>query len=107
MKNGLRLLIICLLLSTETKAYTQQDLLHLQMAYPHQIKTFSGPFLIWQDGSRMAIGKAHQSQPEKLSSPTLADQLDDMHYVPGKPADTRTYQPRNDAGRVRYEPFFK
>lgn len=44
---------------------------------------------------------------EKLDKPYLADQIENIRYVPGIPSNIVNYTPKDDPGRIRYEPFFR
>ncbi|MGQ3888668.1 M15 family metallopeptidase [Legionella sp. CNM-1927-20] len=85
------------------------DLSHLQQAYPEYIKSISKDYIVWADDTYMDAtdGKINKTPQEKLDSPSLNDQIEDVCYEPGIPRTFKTYQPKNDPGRVRYEPFFR
>lgn len=102
------LTLTSLLLLTFTTYAVVNNVSRLQRAYPNQIQSASQQTLIWQDGTKMAVddGNHHKTQQQTLDAPSLLDQLQ-TQYVPGIPANTSTFKPSNDAGRVRYESFFK
>lgn len=85
------------------------ELKHLQLAYPHTLLRVSEQQLIWMDGSSMPVrkGKSTKTTQEKLETPDLFDQIHNVAYFPGFPADLAFFSPRSDPGRIRYEPFFK
>lgn len=100
-------IIISGLLSTACVA--SENLARLQQAYPDHIQSVSDEALIWQDGTRMAVqdGKVDKTQQEKLEQPALWDQVHHVYYQKGIPADPATFNPPDDPGRIRYEPFFR
>ncbi len=101
-----RRIAICLAIITSGKlyAYTQID---LTKSYSHFITQQTHHAIIWNDGMIMQTGQRHHDVLNQLNNASLADQLSDGNYITGKPKDYRYYSPTNDAGRIRYEPFFK
>lgn len=85
------------------------NLLRLQKAYPNHIQSVSEGYIIWADGTIMLTqDDAHnKTQQEKLDTPSLLDQINQVLYSLGIPTDTTTYTPNGDPGRIRYEPFFR
>lgn len=82
------------------------DVSRLVESYPEMIRVVTEDVVIWQDGTEMLIDENHlpKSPQEKLDTPSLLDQLQDVNYVPG--FSNWTF-PKDDPGRIRYEPFFK
>jgi peptidoglycan LD-endopeptidase CwlK len=85
------------------------DLLRLQQAYPEHLQFISEQVVTWLDGTKIPIqdGKPNKTQQEKLDSPSLFDQVNGIDYLPGIPNNPSTFNPPNDPGRIRYEPFFR
>lgn len=104
--SGKFLFTVLLIFCSSSLASVNQDLQRLQQAYPNFITSVSGQYITWTDGTQTPVGKLHSSKQEKLDSPSLADQIIGVYYFPGKPKDPATYRPTNDAGRIRYQPFF-
>ena len=86
----------------------EQNLTKLAKAYPAFIKTFSNNIIFFIDNEQMNYddGIKNKTFEEKLNNPSLKDQLsikyikidEDQNYIPMK---------NEDAGRIRYEAFFK
>jgi len=83
----------------------RSSLAKLLVAYPDHIKTITQDSVVWTDNTCMPlnISDVYKSAHKKLNEPSLADQLEQSCYIPGKP----TSAPQNDPGRIRYEPFFR
>ena len=94
------------LFSIEAKSSTINKLIHLKHAYPNYIYCTNNKYITWSDGTKMSMGKRHTSTSEKLNSPSLIDQLDDVPYSVGRPKNFSRYRPVSDPGRIKYEPFF-
>ncbi|AXX95644.1 M15 family metallopeptidase [Arcobacter ellisii] len=77
-------------------------------AYPDFIKEVSNNHLIWNDNEKMIFDDKIENKTfqEKLNNPSLKNQLD-IPYI--KLSENKDYIPskNEDAGRIRYEPFFK
>lgn len=77
-------------------------------AYPNFIKEVSNNHLIWNDNEKMIFDDKIENKnfKEKLNNPSLKNQLD-IPYI--KLSENKDYIPskNEDAGRIRYEPFFK
>ncbi len=95
--------------SISCHAQLQDGLERLKKAYPNQIKSYDDHDVVWSDHTRMLIGKdkSEKMLQEKLDSPSFYDQLTQSSYVAGKPINANSFHPVNDAGRIRYEPFFR
>lgn len=108
---GINIIIIIMLASIGNTAYATdlRDLTRLKQAYPEHIQSVSQHTLIWLDGTRMLIGDGitNKTTQEKLDSPSLLDQMSDVHYRAGIPVNIVTFNPTDDPGRIRYEPFFR
>ena len=86
----------------------EQNLTKLAKAYPTFIKNFSNNKLIFTDNYEMNYDDylENKTYEEILNNPSLKDQMsmkyikieENLNYIPSK---------NEDAGRVRYEPFFK
>ncbi|WP_419420636.1 M15 family metallopeptidase [Legionella sp. D16C41] len=85
------------------------DLARLKKAYPDQIHAVSENYIVWTDGTRMAHQekKFNKTEQEKLDHPSLSNQIVNICYKPGIPANPKNYRPKDDPGRIRYEPFFR
>lgn len=77
----------------------------LMEAYPDFIVGGTQNSVIWSDGSEMVFddGKIKKSYEENLNFPDLADQF--LYSYP-KGLTFDKLEKNNDAGRIRYEPFF-
>ncbi len=77
-------------------------------AYPNFIKESSNNHLIWNDNEQMLFDDKIENKnfKEKLNNPSLKNQLD-IPYI--KLSENKNYiaSKNEDAGRIRYEPFFK
>lgn len=83
------------------------DLLRLQKAYPEQIIKVTPNQIIWADGSVMALDHLDKKKnSNKLTDPSLRDQVQDVEYPKGIPEFPENFKPQSDPGRIRYEPFF-
>lgn len=84
------------------------DIGSFQRAYPDKIIAVDEHYITWADGSKMPLseGKAPATEEDTLNNPSLIDQINNIHYDTGIPANPVTYQPAGDPGRIRYEPFF-
>ncbi len=109
MKKLYQQLLISLFLSLLHFTAHANNLLRLQKAYPEHIQTVAEDYIIWTDGTMMPArdDAPNKTQQEKLDSPSLLDQVDQVLYSLGIPANTDTYAPNGDPGRIRYEPFFR
>jgi peptidoglycan LD-endopeptidase CwlK len=85
-----------------------EALLKLPKAYPDFIKNISNNKVIWIDNYEMDYDDNIQNKTfdQMLSNPSLKDQMS-IKYI--KTNENPTYTPRlnEDAGRIRYQPFFK
>ncbi|MDP3704666.1 MAG: M15 family metallopeptidase [Legionellaceae bacterium] len=103
-------ILLSLILVTTTLAANAQmnDLIRLKNAYPDHIIDVSKHNIIWMDGTSMPALEDNDNKTlqEKLESPSLLDQLTGIFYIPGIPKQPELFIPKNDPGRVRYEPFF-
>jgi len=81
----------------------------LQQAYPQTFLKVTEQELVWSDGTRMPVlqGSPNKTEREKLENPNLFDQIYEVHYLSGLPAALSNFNPLEDPGRIRYEPFFK
>ena len=86
-----------------------EDLLRLQQAYPEAIRFVSEETLNWVDGTEMPVqdGKPNKTPQEKLEHPSLFDQMNGIYYSTDIPTDPAKFNPPNDPGRIRFEPFFR
>lgn len=86
----------------------EQNLTKLAKAYPAFIKTFSNNKLIFIDNDKMNYDDniINKTFEEMINNPSLKDQMS-IKYI--KIDENPNYIPlqNEDAGRVRYEPFFK
>lgn len=86
----------------------KENLSKFVKAYPSFIKEASDNKLIWIDNYQMNYCDNNQNKTfdEKLSNPCLKDQMS-IKYI--KTIENENYIPslNEDAGRIRYEPFFK
>ena len=86
----------------------EQNLIKLVKAYPAFIKTISNNELIFTDNNQMMYSDfiENKTYEDMLNNPSLKDQMsmkyikidENLNYIPSK---------NEDAGRIRYEPFFK
>ena len=86
----------------------EQNLTKLAKAYPTFIKTISNNELIFTDNNQMMYSDfiENKTYEDMLNNPSLKDQMsmkyikidENLNYIPSK---------NEDAGRIRYEPFFK
>jgi hypothetical protein len=85
-----------------------KDLLRFQKAYPEYIQSISSQNMVWRDGTVMPVddGRHDKTVQERLESPSLLDQVKDINYDKGIPADSNHFNPEQDPGRIRYLPFF-
>ncbi|MES2217981.1 MAG: M15 family metallopeptidase [Pseudomonadota bacterium] len=100
---------IPLLITLLTLSFTANaDLLRLKQTYPDHIQAISNQFIIWSDGTKMPVqeGKPNKTQQEKLDAPALIDQVNDVCYT-YRAINPSTFNPQDDPGRIRYEPFFR
>lgn len=97
-----RTFLFCALFSLNAEAC-------LPEAYPSHIHSVSDYAVAWKDGTHMPLinDRTTTSAQSKLDAPTLADQLNDGFYLAGKPEHPYLFTPSEDAGRIRYEPFFR
>lgn len=96
---------LSLFLSTTRVNPLWKDLKRLKRSYPDHIRSVSETSIVWNDGTEMAVqdGKSNKSSEEKLTTPSLSDQMKGVYYLPGN----LTRDPVDDPGRIRYLPFFK
>ncbi|MBA3660331.1 MAG: M15 family metallopeptidase [Gammaproteobacteria bacterium] len=103
--------LLLLLCSVSFANYNKKsdDILNLQRVYSTYIQAIDAENILWRDGTKMPIGDSqpNKSSAEKLDHPSLLDQVHDVHYEAGKPNDHATFNPQDDPGRIRYEPFFR
>lgn len=86
------------------------NLLILKSAYPGWIKAVDNSSITWKDGTVMPVqedNKVNNDFQQKLDNSSLLDQIENVEYMPGTPINLANYTPLNDAGRIRYEPFFR
>lgn len=95
--------------SSSSLASTQTDLEHLKQAYPETICSVDQNHIYWANGDSMIVDAQPSNRlPEEiLNTPLLLDQIRKIHYQPGIPTDPEHYTPKDDPGRIRYEPFFR
>jgi hypothetical protein len=76
----------------------------LLRAYPDELASFDGTYLIWRDGTRMAVdaGRPDKSPEEQIRDGSLLDQMR-LAYPVGTPLTP----PQDDPGRVRNRAFFE
>jgi peptidoglycan L-alanyl-D-glutamate endopeptidase CwlK len=94
-----------LLFITTPSWSAEKDLQRLHLAYPQQIKSVNEKFIVWFDGTKMLTQNNNQNRSlsEKLDSPSLMDQMDNVKYIKGMTLQ----KPSNDPGRFRNEAFFR
>jgi hypothetical protein len=75
----------------------------LLRAYPDALESFDGTYLIWRDGTRMAVddGRPDKSMEAQIRDGSILDQLR-LAYPAGAPL----LPPDGDPGRVRSRAFF-
>lgn len=97
-------IFVSLLWVISAKANLSDKLEQLKQAYSKQIQSVNENYITWFDGTKMPVqdGKPHKSFQEKLNSPSLADQLEQVDYPEGA-----SFHINGDPGRIRYEPFFR
>ena len=84
----------------DTNAYKAQKLIN---AYPEKLKAYKDNKIIWHDGTEMLFDDGLKKDFQTLlDKPDLEDQIAAMTY----PSVCDTPKPYEDAGRVRFEPFF-
>lgn len=77
----------------------------LQDAYPNAFKSITNNEIVWHDGTRMILDDGKQKDVKTLlENADIEDQICAMRYPSGEPSNAP--QKYEDAGRVRYEPFF-
>jgi hypothetical protein len=98
-----RLAIVLLLLTCATAAHAAGPVDALLRAYPEQLAGFDGTYLLWRDGTRMAVddGRPDKSMAEQIRDGSILDQLR-LAYPAGAPI----VPPTDDPGRVRNRAFF-
>lgn len=98
--------LMCLALTVPIAcAQPSRDLARLVAAYPDFLERIDGNFLVWKDGTRMAIddGKGVKDHETLLATADIEDMFA-QRYVPGKPASPPA---RNeDPGRARNAALF-
>ncbi len=103
-----KILVSSLILISNTFLCANSDIEKLKNAYPNFIKDYSSNYIIWNDDEKMIFDDliSNKSFEEKLNNPSLKDQLS-IKYI--KTIENKDYIPslNEDAGRIRYEPFFK
>jgi hypothetical protein len=77
----------------------------LLRAYPDQLESFDGTYLLWRDGTRMKVddGRPDKSLAEQIRDGSLLDQMR-LPYPAGAPLSP---PPQDDPGRVRNRAFFE
>lgn len=109
-KIFLNFLFLCsLTISLLAQADLKTDLQRLQTAYPTAIQSISKEKLIWADGAQLPVQDppSNKSAEQKLINPSLADQVNNVHYPAGKLTNEQLSKITEDPGRIRYEPFFR
>ena len=106
-RAGLSLACVVALFSLTAFPVLAQDdaaLDALVRAYPTFLASHDSRDLIWKDGTRMPVsdGRSDKSFDEKLSNPSILDQLS-IPYIKGRPPAT---PPQDDPGRFRNIAFF-
>lgn len=93
----------------EAHASLADDVQRLEKAYPDLIKRATKRCVTWIDGTETTVqdSDSNKSMLEKLEDPSLADQIEDIHYPVGNISDKAIMQAKADPGRIRYEPFFE
>lgn len=103
-----KILVSSLILISNTFLCANSDIEKLKNAYPNFIKDYSSNYIIWNNDEKMIFDDliSNKSFEEKLNNPSLKDQLS-IKYI--KTIENKDYIPslNEDAGRIRYEPFFK
>jgi len=86
----------------------------LKTAYPDSIKRVSSKMILFKNGQRLyfdlkkELTESHQKRIEdKISHPNFIDSVCFQSYPKGKPANIKTFTPKNSPGRIRYLPFFE
>lgn len=98
---------LALVALVQPAAHAQEptDLARLVAAYPDFLDRIDGNFLVWKDGTRMAIddGKGAKDHENRLATSDIEDMFT-QSYVAGKPA---SHPARNeDPGRARNAALF-
>ncbi|HEY2111565.1 MAG TPA: hypothetical protein VGH25_07525, partial [Dongiaceae bacterium] len=77
----------------------------LVQAYPEQLASYDGSYLIWRDGTRMPLsdGQLNKSSEERLRHGSILDQIR-LPYPAGVSAAALV--PQGDPGRIRNRAFF-
>jgi hypothetical protein len=98
----MRLAVVLLLLAAQP-AQAASPVDALLRAYPDSLQSFEGTYLIWRDGTRMAVddGRPDKSMEEQIRDGSILDQLR-LPY----PAGGLIVPPLDDPGRVRNRVFF-
>ena len=94
-----------MLIAASAFAQPANDLSRLVAAYPDFLERIDGNFLVWKDGTRMAIddGKGAKDHENRLATSDIEDMFA-QPYVAGKPA---SHPARNeDPGRARNAALF-
>lgn len=99
---GISILLCCTLNASEQLLSVVE---RLKAAYPDHIQGVFENEIIWTDNTLMPIGNSDPSKTviDKLAEPSLANQLEQPLYIVGE----RSHEPKDDPGRIRYEPFFR
>lgn len=97
-----------LLVISNINAIANEQVKKLLEAYPYFLQSYSGNEIVWKDGEKMKFDDYIDNKTfnQKLNSPSLKEQLS-IEYL--KITENRNHipNPYEDAGRIRYEPFFK
>lgn len=113
MQKNERIVLCIVLIVLSGNCIAADSLAHtlnrLKQAYPQQIQSVNEQSIVWMDGTQMKIGDTHphQSEEDILAHPTLADQLAQSNYPAGMPPSIASFQPSDDPGRIRFDPFFR
>ncbi|MFL5282834.1 MAG: M15 family metallopeptidase [Rhodopila sp.] len=101
----MRLVLAVIALLTLAPAVHASSVQDLVRAYPDFLAGVEGGFLVWRDGTRMAIndGQPNKTPEEALRHGSIADQMR-LPYPAGAPVNQ---VPDSDPGRVRNKAFFE
>lgn len=102
------LIKLSFLLLISSNLFANEQVKNIVEAYPDFIKGYINNYIIWVDGEKMLFDDniKNKTYDEKLNYPSLKEQLS-IEYL--KITEKRNHIPNlyEDAGRIRYEPFFK
>jgi hypothetical protein len=101
----MRWVVFLLLVGTASAAQAAGPMDALLRAYPDQLESFDGTYLLWRDGTRMKVddGRPDKSLAEQIRDGSLLDQMR-LPYPAGAPLSP---PPQDDPGRVRNRAFFE